>query len=80
MPSGILPPELKAIEGLLSGDKTFTVPKYQRNFSWTKDEVRELWEDTCTAAEGGKQDYFLGTIVVRDLEEFVRRLKESTRE
>ena len=24
MPSGILPPELRAVEGLLSGDKTFT--------------------------------------------------------
>jgi uncharacterized protein with ParB-like and HNH nuclease domain len=67
MPSGILPPELRAVEGLLSGDKTFTVPKYQRNFSWTKDEVQELWEDVGTAAEGGKQDYFLGTIVTRDL-------------
>jgi uncharacterized protein with ParB-like and HNH nuclease domain len=67
MPSGILPPELRAVEGLLSGDKTFTVPKYQRNFSWTKDEVQELWEDVGSAAEGGKQDYFLGTIVTRDL-------------
>ena len=33
MPSGILPPELKAVEELLSGDKIFTVPKYQRNFA-----------------------------------------------
>lgn len=67
MPSGILSPELKAVEELSSGDKTFTVPKYQRNFSWTKDEVQELWEDTSAAAEGGKEDYFLGTIVARDL-------------
>ena len=54
MPSGILPPELKAIEGLLSGDKTFTVPKYQRNFSWTKDEVQELWEDVTD--QWGRRD------------------------
>lgn len=69
MPGGILSPELKAVEELLSGDKTFTVPKYQRNFSWTKDEVQELWEDSIGAAESGKQDYFLGTIVVHDLED-----------
>jgi uncharacterized protein with ParB-like and HNH nuclease domain len=67
MTTGILPPELKAMEALLSGDKAFVVPKYQRNFSWTKDEVQELWEDTCAAVEHSKQDYFLGTIVVRDL-------------
>jgi len=65
--TGILPPELKAIEPLFSGDKVFTVPKYQRNFSWGKDEVQELWEDTVAAADVKKQDYFLGTIVVRDL-------------
>lgn len=64
---GILPPELKAIEPLFSGDKVFTVPKYQRNFSWSKDEVQELWEDAIGAAAVKKQDYFLGTIVVRDL-------------
>jgi hypothetical protein len=68
MPGGILPPELKAVEELLSGDKIFTVPKYQRNFAWTKDEVQELWEDVGTAIEGGKPDYFIGTIVTRDQE------------
>ena len=39
MPSGILPPELKTVEEILSGDKIFIVPKYQRHFAWTKDEV-----------------------------------------
>ena len=68
MPSGILPPELKAVEELLSGDKIFTVPKYQRNFAWTKDEVQELWDDVGTAIEGDKPDYFIGTIVTRDQE------------
>jgi len=56
MPSGILSPELKAVEELLSGDKTFTVPKYQRNFSWTKDEVQELWEDPIGAVGNGPRN------------------------
>jgi uncharacterized protein with ParB-like and HNH nuclease domain len=68
MSNGILPPELKSIEGLLSGNRIYSVPKYQRNFSWTKDEVQELWEDTCAAVEAEKMDFFLGTIVVRDLQ------------
>lgn len=67
MPNGILPPELKSIDSLLSGAKTFSVPKYQRNFSWTKDEIQELWEDTRDAVMAVKEDYFLGTIVIRDL-------------
>jgi hypothetical protein len=67
MAGGIQQPQLKPIEALLTGDKTFSVPKYQRNFSWTKDEVRELWEDTCSALDTDKEDFFLGTIVVRDL-------------
>ena len=66
MPSGILPPELKTVEEILSGDKIFIIPKYQRHFAWTKDEVQELWEDVGTAIEGGKPDYFIGTIVTRD--------------
>jgi len=54
MPSGILPPELKAIEGLLSRDGIFTVPKYQRNFSWTKDEVQELIDEGFFVSLWGK--------------------------
>jgi uncharacterized protein with ParB-like and HNH nuclease domain len=54
MPSGILPPELKAVEGFLSGDKTFTVSKYQRNFSWTKDEVQELIDEGFFVSLWGK--------------------------
>jgi uncharacterized protein with ParB-like and HNH nuclease domain len=66
MTTGILPPALKPVEALLGGGKPFAVPKYQRNFSWTKDEVQELWEDASAAVETKKKDYFLGTIVVRD--------------
>jgi hypothetical protein len=63
METGILPPELKSIEQLFTGDTRFTVPIYQRSFAWGADEVEELWEDISSAASRGG-DYFLGTIVL----------------
>ncbi|MCI0539027.1 MAG: DUF262 domain-containing HNH endonuclease family protein [Verrucomicrobiales bacterium] len=63
MNNGILPPELKSIEPLLTGDARFTVPKYQRSFAWGQDEVEELWEDILNASNRGG-DYFLGTLVL----------------
>jgi len=63
MNNGILPPELKSIEELLTGDARFAVPKYQRSFSWGQDQVEELWEDILDATKRGG-DYFLGTLVL----------------
>src|ERR1017187_5001870 len=60
---GILPPELKSIEELFAGNARFSVPRYQRSFSWTEDETEELWEDLCDAAQR-KGEYFLGTVVL----------------
>ncbi len=53
---GILSPGLKAVEELLGGDKTFTVPKFQRNFSWTKDEVQELLDDSVGVVGNGSRN------------------------
>jgi len=64
METGILPPELKSIEQLFTGDARISVPPYQRSFAWTHDEVEELWED-ITAASRRSSEYFLGTIVLQ---------------
>lgn len=63
MESGILPPELKSIEQLFTADTRYAVPKYQRSFAWSADEIEELWEDLKAAVDRGG-DYFLGTIVL----------------
>ncbi|MHB8857400.1 MAG: DUF262 domain-containing protein [Bellilinea sp.] len=63
MQIGILPPELKSIEQLFTGDIRYEVPKYQRSFAWGQDEVGELWEDMVAATSRSGQ-YFLGTIVL----------------
>jgi uncharacterized protein with ParB-like and HNH nuclease domain len=63
METGILPPELRDIEQLFTGDNRYSVPKYQRSFAWDQDEIQELWEDLTLAMER-RSDYFLGTVVL----------------
>src|SRR5258708_7469326 len=64
MKSEILPPELKSIQELLAVDTRYYVPKHQRSFAWTADEVEELWDDVLSAMDR-RAEYFLGTIVVQ---------------
>ena len=42
----------------------YRVPVYQRDFSWTSEEVDILWEDVTSALLDGRNDYFLGAIVL----------------
>jgi hypothetical protein len=62
---GILPPQLKSIEQLFAGDVRFSVPRYQRSFSWTSEETQELWEDVIGAVQRNGE-FFLGTVVLQD--------------
>lgn len=50
--------------GVIS-NRYFTVPIYQRSYSWTYDEIEDFWNDALRAiAEDGH--YFLGTIVLSE--------------
>ncbi len=64
--------ELQSVGEIIKTDYRYLVPAYQRNFSWTKDEVEQLWNDVNDSMEENRSEYFLGTIVVteeRDLKE-----------
>lgn len=39
----------------------FQIPRYQRPYSWTRDNIDDLWED---AIEGPANEYFIGSVVV----------------
>lgn len=56
--------EQKSIEKILTNDR-FIIPSYQRPYSWTEDQCRELWEDLVTFFKSDKRDegYFLGNII-----------------
>jgi uncharacterized protein with ParB-like and HNH nuclease domain len=44
----------------------FSVPDFQRNYSWTDVEIRQFWQDLETVLEGQSIDHFMGPIVTLD--------------
>lgn len=58
------------IEKVFSDDFTFSIPEYQRPFSWGETQASELYEDLKlalgdgTLTPAGVKPYFLGTIVL----------------
>jgi len=41
----------------------FSVPDFQRNYSWTEVEIRQFWLDLEMVLEGQSSDHFMGPIV-----------------
>ncbi|MBX9719963.1 MAG: DUF262 domain-containing HNH endonuclease family protein [Candidatus Obscuribacterales bacterium] len=58
--------ELQSAGTILKTDVRYKVPPHQRNFSWTLDEVKQLWDDLLDAIQEDRPEYFLGTIVVQE--------------
>ena len=50
--------------GALFSSSMFEVPPFQREYSWTEDEVREFFKDIQTALDN--ESYFLGLIILTD--------------
>ncbi|TQS70687.1 DUF262 domain-containing protein [Rhodobacteraceae bacterium] len=48
----------------LSDTYRFEIPSYQRPYSWTTREARELLDDVVEAMEDDQDDYFLGSFVL----------------
>lgn len=49
----------------LGRDVIFTIPEYQRAYSWGKEHCDKLWNDIVNYIESGNQDnYFFGTIII----------------
>lgn len=56
--------ETTNLEQIFSGfQKKYTVPDYQRDYSWKRDQVEELWTDIITSKKSDTE-YFMGTIVL----------------
>ncbi len=58
------------IKKIFSDDFVFTIPLYQRAYSWTTEQSEELYQDLLLAMDGGNKatddlsPYFLGSIVL----------------
>src|SRR4051794_15594527 len=49
--------------GHLLRDRRMEVPRFQRSFSWTGEQVDAFWRDLSAARHAGQNEYFLGTVV-----------------
>lgn len=55
----------KTLKDIFLGDTyRFVIPSYQRPYSWTTREARELLDDVVEAMEDDQDDYFLGSFVL----------------
>lgn len=57
------------LQKLLEGTKQYQVPLYQRTYSWTKEQLKRLWEDLVKLAEdqpspGVTSTHFIGSLVL----------------
>lgn len=50
--------------GTLLKNRKFSVPAYQRSFSWEKEHIHDLLNDINDAIENKEKQYFIGSIVV----------------
>ncbi len=63
------------IKKIFSDDFVFTIPLYQRAYSWTTEQSEELYQDLLKSMEGGDKPtdeiapYFLGSVVLIKSEE-----------
>ena len=63
--SGIQAPTI-GIARLIGEGSRFVVPDHQRDYSWTEDEIEQLFEDIENAEASGQAEYFLGLMVFLD--------------
>lgn len=60
----------RSLAELLASAARFVIPKYQRPYCWTREEVEQLWNDLTEAWQADvdrpdqAEDYFLGPVVV----------------
>lgn len=58
--------EQKNLKSLFSNDDRYIIPSYQRHYSWTMEECKQLYDDVLEAFESNTDSYFLGNIVLAE--------------
>lgn len=67
--------ESESFRSLITGNKSFEVPPYQRNFSWEEEHVIDLWEDLVEAVEM-KREHYIGTFLLMEQDESEEAVRE----
>lgn len=61
--SALLNTDTEDLKELLSNGKSYSVPPYQRDYSWKQEHWEDLWEDLATV-EANREDHYMGAIVL----------------
>jgi len=62
---GFFDTDAKTVGEIFDGDSGFyQIPDFQRPYSWTDDEIEELWDDIYSAFKSGEDVYFLGPLIL----------------
>lgn len=69
------------IKELLDGKKEYKIPLYQRNYDWGEKETLQLLDDIAdyAAKRGQDQNYYIGTLVVYDRDNYYEILDGQQR-
>ena len=63
--SEIFKPEAKTIKKIFGdADSYYQIPDYQRPYSWTAEQIEQLWDDVLSAMESNEESYFLGPMIL----------------
>jgi uncharacterized protein with ParB-like and HNH nuclease domain len=66
MPASSIDSRLISFGEVFTGNNYYSVPSFQRDYSWTEDEVAQLWSDITDTLDEGRSEYFMGAIVVNN--------------
>jgi hypothetical protein len=66
MPTTNIDSRLMSFGELLTGNNSYIVPDFQRDYSWTETEVDELWTDITNTLDENRNEHFFGAIVVNN--------------
>jgi hypothetical protein len=61
--STLLNTDTEDLKELLSNGKSYSVPPYQRDYSWKDEHWEDLWEDLMTI-EANREDHYMGALVL----------------
>lgn len=65
MSANDLDPKLRTVSELFDDDTVYTIPLYQRNYSWRAEQIEQLISDIQDAIRNPRADsYFLGNLIV----------------
>jgi uncharacterized protein with ParB-like and HNH nuclease domain len=60
---------------LMGNGKIYTVPKFQRDYSWDQDNWNDLWEDILALHHGEQPSHYMGAVVLQNAPESDREFQ-----